>query len=59
MGIHLLKFKKRPFMFDLISQNIFERFIEIKRDDKGIRSYRILNEKGEPLQAKEGVELHD
>jgi stage III sporulation protein AA len=47
--------KKRPFIADLLSQNIFERFIEIKRDGKGNRGYRILNEQGQPLQAKAGV----
>lgn len=41
--------KKRPFMAKLLSHNIFERFIEIKRDNKGNRSYRILNEEGQPL----------
>ena len=45
--------QKRPFMMDLIAQNIFERFIEIKRDAKGNRIYHILNEQGK--QIKEGV----
>ena len=44
--------QKRPFMLDLISQNIFERFIEIQRDEKGKRNYHILNEQGRPLHVK-------
>ena len=51
--------QKRPFMAHLLSQNVFERFIEIQRDDKGERNYRILNEQGRPLQAKFGVGCHD
>lgn len=51
--------QKRPFMIDLLSQNIFERFIEIKRDEKGNRIYRILDEHGKPIHVKEGVRLHD
>lgn len=51
--------QKRPFMMKLISQSVFERFIEIKRDENGNRIYQILNEQGKPLQTKEGVTLHD
>ncbi len=51
--------QKRPFLADLLSQNVFERFIEIQRNDKGERNYRILNEQGRPLKAKFGVDCHD
>ena len=51
--------QKRPFMMDLLSQNIFERFIEIKRDEKGNRIYHILNEQGKRIHAKAGVKLND
>ena len=51
--------QKRPFMMDLLSQNIFERFIEIKRDEKGNRIYHILNEQGKRIHVKAGVKLND
>lgn len=51
--------RKRPFMKELLSHNIFERFIEIKRDEKGNRSYHILDQQGHPLPVKEGVSVHD
>ncbi|USK58755.1 stage III sporulation protein AA [Peribacillus asahii] len=50
--------QKRPFIANLLAQNIFERFIEIRRDDKGNRSYHILNEKGQQLYVKAGAGLH-
>lgn len=51
--------KKRPFMKELLSQNVFERFIEIKRDENGNRIYQILNEQGKTLQTKGGIVIHD
>jgi stage III sporulation protein AA len=57
-GHTFAEIKKRPFMTELLLQNIFERFLEIKRDEKGNRSYRILDEKGQPLQTKVGVGSH-
>ena len=38
MDIHLHEVQKRPFMMDLLSQNIFERFIEIKEMQREIAS---------------------
>lgn len=46
--------KKRPFMADLLSLNIFERFIEIERDRKGSRRYRLLDEQGQSVHVKAG-----
>lgn len=47
--------KKRPFMKELLEQEVFERFIELKRDSTGNRNVSILDRAGQPLEKKVGV----
>lgn len=49
-GQSLSEIRKRPFMLKLLTQNSFERFIEIQRDKKGHRHFHVLNEQGQPIQ---------
>jgi stage III sporulation protein AA len=50
--------KKRPFIAEILKQNIFERFIELQRSKSGKRSYKVLDAAGVPIFLGEGVNPH-
>lgn len=57
-GHTLDEIKKRPFFAEILRQNIFERFIELKRSKSGKRSYNVLDSAGLPLYLGESVNPH-
>ncbi|MCK1991466.1 stage III sporulation protein AA [Peribacillus muralis] len=57
-GHTLDEIKKRPFIAEIINQNIFERFIELQRTKTGMRSYKVLDAAGLPLLSGERVNPH-
>ncbi|WP_340371703.1 stage III sporulation protein AA [Peribacillus sp. FSL E2-0218] len=57
-GHTLEEVKKRPFIAEILKQNIFERFIELRRTKAGTRSYKILDAAGVPIFSDESVKPH-
>ncbi|MFP3381110.1 stage III sporulation protein AA, partial [Bacillus sp. SIMBA_069] len=57
-GHTLDEIKKRPFIAEILKQNIFERFIELQRSKSGKRSYKVLDAAGVPIFLGEGVNPH-
>ncbi|AOH55667.1 stage III sporulation protein AA [Peribacillus muralis] len=57
-GHTLEEMKKRPFIAEILKQNIFERFIELQRTKAGTRSYKVLNADGVTLFSGESVKRH-
>ncbi|MFD6442980.1 stage III sporulation protein AA, partial [Peribacillus sp. NPDC060186] len=54
-GHTLDEIKKRPFIAEILRQNIFERFIELQRSKSGKRSYNVLDSAGLPLYLGKSV----
>ncbi|WP_285768881.1 stage III sporulation protein AA [Peribacillus sp. SI8-4] len=57
-GHTLEEVKKRPFIAEILKQNIFERFIELQRTKAGVRSCRVLDAAGAHLFSNESVKPH-
>ncbi|WP_057911768.1 stage III sporulation protein AA [Peribacillus muralis] len=57
-GHTLDEIKKRPFIAQIVKQNIFERYIELQRTKTGMRSYKVLDADGLPLFSGERVNPH-
>jgi stage III sporulation protein AA len=57
-GHTLTEIKKRPFIAEILRQNIFERFIELQRSKSGDWSYKVLDALGVPLFWDESVHPH-
>ena len=53
-----MKFKKRPFIAELLTQNIFERFIELQRSNPVRGAIIVLMQQGCPLHLGESVNPH-
>ncbi|RFU61930.1 stage III sporulation protein AA [Bacillus sp. V59.32b] len=54
-GHSLEDVKKRPNIAHILEQNIFERFIELKRDEDKGRISTVLDARGQPISRKLGV----
>ena len=52
-GHTLEDLKKRPFISEILRQNIFERFIELQRTKAGARNYRVFDSVGAQLSSDE------
>ena len=57
-GHTLDEIKKRPIIAEILKQNIFERFIELKRSKSGRRGYKVLDAAGVPIYLGESVNPH-
>ncbi|RFU65662.1 stage III sporulation protein AA [Peribacillus glennii] len=54
-GHTLTEVKKRPNIAHILKQDIFQRFIELDRNEVGRRALRILDAQGKHLTRREGV----